>query len=435
MRILKLSAAGAAALVVAATLVSCASPAEVANDNRECDGVLPETTTLTVWYHDGEAPDTAAMTEIAAEFNASQDEVEVDLRFIADYSNAVRGAAASNELPDVLDADASNAANYAWSGYTRPLDSCIPDELRQDLLPSIVSGGTYADQQYGLGFIDSGLAMYADREALDAAGVRIPSGYEDAWSADEFEQALLALRASGYEQPLDIGKNSPNPYVTEPFLWSAGGDLIDRETYETADGVINSEDAVAGLTQVQNWVKDGLVDDNTDSSAFVNGRSALSWSGFWDYSEFSEAYGDRLVALPMPDLGAGSMNAQGSWQWTMTDNEKDPDAQWAWIAWTMKPENVERVTGSISGVPGLQSLLETNELYGPDAPLAVIGEGLAGGSSLPRPMHPGYPAMEAAWVTAITDIINGRDVQEALDTAAAQIDEDLELNEMYPEPE
>ena len=55
---------------------------------------------------------------------------------------------------------------------------------------------------------------------------------------DEFNEILAKLKASGkYEYPLNIGmadKSEWYPYAFLPFLWSTGGDLVDRSTYQTS---------------------------------------------------------------------------------------------------------------------------------------------------------------------------------------------------------
>ncbi len=195
------------------------------------------------------------LKKIAADFNAAQTAVKVNLREIpgADYATTVKGAAAGKQLPGVLDADASNAFNYAWSGDLHPLDSCIPAALKSDLLPSIVSGGSWAGKQWGVGLVDSGVALYASKKALTKAGVRIPTGYDDAWTAEDFDGVLAKLRKAGYAKPLDvwknIGKGEFYAYAYAPLVWSAGGDLINRDGYKTADGVLNGAASVKALTE------------------------------------------------------------------------------------------------------------------------------------------------------------------------------------------
>jgi multiple sugar transport system substrate-binding protein len=244
-------------------------------DSAVCDGDIPADSAIDVWYHQGEEADSIVVKDQVKAFNESQDDVTVTLKQIpvTDYANTIAGAAAADDLPAVLDTDASYAFNYAWSGDLVPLDDCIPDELREDLLPSAISGGTYAGKLWAIPMVDSGVGMWANKSALEGAGIRIPASADEAWTAEEFDEVLAKLKAAGFERPLDMkknyGKSEWYAYGFAPILWSGGGDLIDRETYEKADGVINSPESVKAMEHFKSYFADGLVDDNTDDAAFV----------------------------------------------------------------------------------------------------------------------------------------------------------------------
>ncbi|MEW6046102.1 MAG: extracellular solute-binding protein, partial [Bacillota bacterium] len=154
---------------------------------------------IEVWFHSGKGEERAVLNAQVREFNAMQDEVFVKAVELPEgsYNDQVNAAALAGQLPDLLDFDGPFMANYVWSGYLRPLDPFISDELRADLLPSIVAQGTYPPDGkiYALGTFDSGLAIWANKAYLQRAGVRIPRGVEDAWTRQEFEDALAKLQA------------------------------------------------------------------------------------------------------------------------------------------------------------------------------------------------------------------------------------------------
>ena len=116
----------------------------------------------------------------------------------------VRAAAASGNLPDVLDFDGPFLYNYAWSGKLKPLDSCVSQPLLNDLLPSIRQQGTYAGRLWGLGTFDSGLGLFVRPSILRKVGARIPTDPDDAWTAAELTDILHRLRRAGYRRPLDL---------------------------------------------------------------------------------------------------------------------------------------------------------------------------------------------------------------------------------------
>jgi multiple sugar transport system substrate-binding protein len=403
-----------------------------------CDGEITQDE-IEIWWHEGAESEVLAVQDFVDEFNASQDEVTATLTLVpeADYASALRGAAASGDLPDVIDTDASFAFNYAWSRDLQPIGDCIPDDLRDDLLPSIIEQGTYADRIWAVGMFDSGLGMYARVSALEEVGARIPEGPGDAWTVEEFNEILADLQDAGYERPLDVKKNYGQgeyySYLYQPFVWSSGTDVI-ADDFSTTDGYLNAPEAVDALTHFQNWNLEGYVDENEDDGAFVEERSVLSMVGHWEFNRYSETFGDDLVIVPLPDFGAGTVSGQGSWQWAVNANS-DADAAWAFIEFTLQPEQNERMAEASGALPSRASVAEGTEKFGPGGPAEIFRIQLEEGYTQPRAPHPAYPTISSAFNQAIQNIIDGQDVQTALDEAVATIDGDIEANEGYPPPE
>ncbi len=259
-----------------------ANPGDTTCDGKieGADGTTP--TFITVWFHTGQPAERQTLGRQVAAFNAAQQQVKVKLIDVpeAGYADQVRSAAASGNLPDLLDFDGPNLYNYAWSGELKPLDSCVSKSLRADLLPSIVQQGTYGGRLWGVGTFDSGLGLYIRPSILRRVGARIPNGIADAWTASEFTGILHRLQRAGYRQPLDLQITSTTlattpewwTYGFAPIVWSAGSDLIDRSTYRTAQGVLNSSAAIRALTIMQGWFRDGLVNPNV-SDSFLRGAA------------------------------------------------------------------------------------------------------------------------------------------------------------------
>jgi multiple sugar transport system substrate-binding protein len=133
----------------------------------------------------------------------------------------------------------------------------------------------------------------------------VPAGVSDAWTAGEFTRILYQLRRAGYRQPLDLQMNQARPggsrewfsYGFAPVIWSAGGDLINRSGYRTAQGVLNSPASVGALSRVQSWFRAGLVNPNPDGTAFGRGQAAISWGGsVWRALDTAAGQIDRNLA-------------------------------------------------------------------------------------------------------------------------------------------
>ena len=402
-------------------------------DDYEAPGV----TRLSVWAHAGQAAERAVLTEQAARFNAGQSGIKVDLTFLPerDYNAQVQAAAIAGELPDVLELDGPYLANYAWQGHLQPLDTWLSADFRDDLLPSILAQGTYNGRLFGVGTFDSGLALYGRRSLLEAADAAIPQDPEDAWMAAGFDALLRRLASNDPDGAvLDLKLNYPDEWFTyafSPVLQSAGGDLIERENFQTARGVLNCPNAIAAMGRMQGWLQDGRVDPNLDDAAFVSGRVALSWAGHWEYRRYAEAFGDDLVLLPLPDFGHGAYTGQGSWVWGVTTHCSVPAAAVRFIEFLLKPDEVLAMTAANGAVPATGTAIARSPLYREGGPLRLFVTQLAGGYVVPRPQTPAYPVISAAFRQAFADIRDGAPVEEALDRAVQLIDRDISDNQGY----
>jgi multiple sugar transport system substrate-binding protein len=434
------------ALVFAFALVVAACSDDDGGDAADiCDGEVT-VSTIEAWAHEGSEAD--AYKAMVEDFNATTGAelgLTVNLTLVpeGEYTDTVNAAAAAGDLPAVLDFDGPNLANLAWPGNVVPIESCIPDDVRDNLLSSIVASGTYEGNLVSVGTFDSGLGLWAWKSALDSVGARIPTGAGDAWTAEEMEGILRDLKAAGFDHPLDTKfwygtQGEWMTYGYSPITQSAGKDLIDRDTLK-ADGVLNSDEVIEALTTFQTWAADGLIDvAAVDDSNFTSGDSPLSWVGHWMYGAYKDAAGDDLILLPLPDFGNGTKTGMGSWAWAITSAgaAQDADAAWAFINHVISDDVVLAVTEVNGAVPSTKSALAKAPNFAEGGPLELFVEQLEGAPDIavPRPITPGYPTVTSEFWGALDKIVLGEDVKTALDAAAAAIDADVDANEGYPAP-
>jgi multiple sugar transport system substrate-binding protein len=454
------------ALLAAAALVGAAfavTPVAAQGDPNVCDGVIDGAPlTLDMTMHTGSNPG-AEMATVEA-FNAGPGaELGVTVNVIAigeqAYETAITSAAAAGEMPDLVDMDGPTLYPFAFNGLLRPITSCASDEKLGTFLQSIIEQGTYNGELYSLGSFESGMGLWAHKSMLEAVGARIPTGIDDAWTAEEFDKILRDLQAAGYgaNGPLDIKWHYPagewRAYGFAPMIQSAGGDLIDRSTMKSSSGVINGPETVGAMTQFQTWVQDGLVDliaedDNNvtvgpDGAANTGDETPLSWVGHWMHSLYSENLGDDLILLPLPDFGNGSKGGMGSWNWAVSSgadgipasgDEVDLDAAWAFVDYATQAEAIERFVNGYGAVPPTKDLTAFPG-FQPDGDRALYIDYLMNAhsdphlkqaGSLARPATAAYLFIRDRWSEAFADIVAGADVQSTLDNIAQQIDQEIE---------
>ncbi|ACA17816.1 extracellular solute-binding protein family 1 [Methylobacterium sp. 4-46] len=352
-------------------------------------------------------------------------------------NQTVQAKALAGTWPDILDFDGPSFANAAWAGLLAPLDDLLPPDLMRALLPSIRAQGLYAPDGkiYALGQFDSGLGLWASRSALRQAGIRIPSGLDDAWTGEEFEAALAALKRAGYPTPLDMklnyGVGEWYTYGFAPILQSYGGDLINRTTWQ-AEGTINSEASIAALGRIQSWMKAGyIVPASEGDDAFYGKRSAaLALVGHWMWPTHSAALGSDLVLLPMPRFGARHVTGMGSWNWGIWSGSPNKEAAAKFLEFLMSEPAMEAVAGAAGAIPSRQAAAERNPLFRQGGPMALYREQLTR-IAVPRPPHPAYPVISRAFAAAVNSVMKGEDPKRALDRAAAAIDQEIEQTNGY----
>ena len=396
---------------------------------------------LTLWFHSGRIEEREAIAAVIDEFNKQSKGVTVEVIQLPEgsYNEQVQAAALAGDLPDILDFDGPNVYNYAWSGYLIPLDDFVSSEMKDDFLPSILEQANYNGKLYNLASFDSGLALWGNKTYLEKAGVRIPSGVADSWTRDEFLSALEKLKAlPEIDYPIDFKMNYGIgewfTYGFSPVLQSFGGDLINREDFASAQGVLNGPEAVMAMSFFQSLFQKGYAKTSQagDDDFYGKKTAALSYVGHWVWQTHHKALGDELVLLPMPKFGTKVVTGLGSWTWGITSGCKHPQEAWEVLSHLLSHKSILTITGSNGAVPSRKSANSQSELYGKGGPLQLFSLQLEHGLGIARPQTPAYPVITAAFAKAVQNIINGADVQTELDKAARAIDQDIEDNRGYP---
>lgn len=417
-----------AAVVTATTLLltGCAKGGGTSSSSE--DG------TITLWTHNaGNAGELGAIQTIVDDFNASQSDYQVELQaFPQDsYNQSVTAAAAAKKLPCIMDIDGPNVPNWAWAGYLAPLEGM--DEELSDYLPTTI--GKYDDKIYSYGYYDVSLVMVSRQSILDENGIRTPT-IDQPWTKDEFSDALAKLKASGkYEYPADFQTGSTGewwPYAYSPFLQSFGGDLIDRDGYKSADGVLNGPEAVEWATWFRGLAANGdiaLKSGSDPAQDFANGKTGILYSGSWTAVPLRKAF-DDTVFLPTVDLGQGPKIGGGSWQWGMSATCENTEAASAYLKFAAQDEYVAKVatdTNNIPTTPGAAAEVPGFEDGGENDIFRQYAEEYA----VLRPVTPGYPFIATTFTKAAQDILNGADPQATLDQATKDIDANQQQNNYF----
>lgn len=395
-------------------------------------------TELSLWYHGAGSANAeeALVNQLVEEFNASQSDWNVVIETFPQgaYNDAVGAAALAGELPDILDVDGPVMPNWAWAGYMQPLGI---DEAKLDgYLPGPI--GRWNGEVYSVGLWDAAVAMTTRRSTLEDNGIRVPT-LDAPWNLEEFNGALATLAATGdHEYPLDLGMAWTGewyPYAFSPFLQSFGGDIVDRSSYATAEGVLNGDEALAFGEWWQSLFTNGYAPGASQDAAdrdvgLLEGKYAMSWNGNWAALPVVEAFGDDALFLPAPDFGNGPTIGAASWQFGVSGTSENPDGARAFIEFALQDRWFSAFSDGTGLIPVTSSAAAETANYAEGGALEVFYD-LSEAQALVRPVTPGYLVQAKVFEKALADIANGADVADTLDAAVDEINEDIEANSGY----
>lgn len=398
-------------------------------------GAASATETLTMWYHGaGNEVESKIINQIITDFNASQGDWKVELQSFpqAAYNDSVNAGALAGNLPDILDVDGPNMPNWAWSGYMQPLQ--IDESKIANFLPG--TKGVYDGKLYSIGLWDAAISLVSRKSTIESLGLRMPT-MEQPWTADEFEAALKAAKDSGkYKYALDLGTAWTGewyPYAFSPFLQSFGGDIVDRSTYQTAEGALNGDAAIAWGKWWQHLFTDGYAQAKQDGAdrdnGFAAGDYAFSWNGNWAALGALKAF-DDTVFLPPPDMGKGPKIGAASWQFGVSAKSAHPDGASKFIEFALQDKYLADFSNGIGLIPATTTAAAMVDNYKDGGPLNVFF-GYSNAYGTLRPVTPGYVVESKVFEKVAADIANGADVAATLDAAVDEINADIAKNNGY----
>jgi multiple sugar transport system substrate-binding protein len=296
--------------------------------------------------------------------------------------------------------------------------------------------GRYQGKIYSLGQFDVALTMFARKSILVKNNIRIPT-LDQPWTLDEFNGILSKLKSSGaFQYPFDLNPQYTGewwPYAYSPMLQSFGGDLINRSSLTTADGVLNSSAAVQWGQWFQGLFKNGYANPKPSSDqGFLQGKIALWYTGSWAADSVVQKYGKDALLLPPVNFGTGTKIGGGSWEWGTSASCTQQQAQggWLFIKSLMQPANIallDNATGLVPTTPAAAALVPR---YATGGAYRIFFDMLSRFTVM-RPATPAYLTISSQFEQAGLAISQGTDVQTALNNAVNAIDTNIQDHNNY----
>ena len=246
-------------LAMALTLVACGGKTEAPAETQaaaaapEAPAAAEKVTVNMIAAQYGN--ETAAWwADFVAKFNAANEDINlvVDVVSWNDIYTVVNTRIANGEAPDLLNIDVF--ADYQADGLLLPAEDWCSAETYAKFFPSFLAESVVDDVVWAVPDLASARALYYNVDILEAAGVEVPTTWEELKAACE---AIQAYDANIYPWGVDMTTDEGQACFAY-YAWNNGGGFVD------ADGnwTLNSAENVEAVEFITGLVAAGLT--NTD---------------------------------------------------------------------------------------------------------------------------------------------------------------------------
>ena len=196
------------------------------------------------------------------EFNAANENINLVVEVVSwnDIYTVVNTRLGGNAAPDILNIDVF--ADYQADGLLLPAQDYVSEETYAKLYPAFLDQSVVDGTVWAIPDLASARAMYYNVDILEAAGVEVPTTWDELKAACE---AIKAYDSSIYPWGIDMTTDEGQAAFAY-YVWNNGGDFTD------ADGnwTLNSAENVEAVEYIVGLVKDGLTNSDPSTETRYN---------------------------------------------------------------------------------------------------------------------------------------------------------------------
>lgn len=293
--------AGAAASLL--MLGACSTGNTPASAPSTADSELSAKITYAMW----DATQEPAMKQIVEAFNKEYPGVQVttEVTPYSEYFSKLQTQGSSGTLPDVFWMNGPNFQLYAANGKLEPITSLVDSSAVDPANYPAALNTLYSldGTQYGIPKDYDTVAVFYNKAIFDKAGVDYPTAD---WTWDDFHQKAKTisdkLKSEGIFGTANGLTGGQEVYYNT--MLQAGGSIISEDGKKSG---YDDPSSIKGLQFVADLIADGSsptlaqLSDTPQNVWFVNGKSAMFWSGTWSNAELREsAIVDDIAVAPLP---------------------------------------------------------------------------------------------------------------------------------------
>lgn len=358
----------------------------------------------------------------------------------SEYNDAVTIKLGSQSQDfDVVMTDATMVSAYTYKGWISSMDAYFTADEKAEFAPALVKSSTYDGEFVAPPLCNSCQALFYNKDLLDAAGVAYPS--EDPAERLTWEQVVEISKQviSTVNDDTIFGltfEQVDRPYQILPLPNSLGADAFGADGL-TVDGYLNSE---AFQTAMQ-WYSDihnvDMISPKGTSPAdsdglFMAGKIVFLTANIFNYNTFGKTEGLNWGFTAFPYFATGApASPTDSWHVGLCSGSQNAETAVDFIKYfTLGEGNSVFLTtrGAFAAKVATLENYMTDDKYS-EFPMSIfrLASFEAQNTAYPRPSTLAYGEFETIIGSAFSDIRNGVDVLEALNSAVMQLDTQLQM--------
>jgi len=341
----------------------------------------------------GDPPEINAYRTLITAFEEAEPDIDLQLIEASDREDLIARLSTSlagGAPPDLFLMNYRFYGQFAARGVLEPLGPYAEGSKRfelDDFYPQAVDAFRWDGEVTCLPQNISSLVVYYNRDLFRKYGIPLPrSGMpwtEFVATAQQLtrDENGAPVRGADPDQPNQANTATPVVYGLgvapqiiriAPFIWSAGGEVVDDEDEPTR---LTLDDPTAtqimgqffGLRSLYGVVPpDAEVEAEDDESRFANGRLAMLLDSRRAVPSLRAAadFDWDVVSLPVFQEPAGILHSDA---YCMTEASEEKDAAWRFVEYALGPEGAPIIARTGRTVPSLKSVAESEAFLDPGA--------------------------------------------------------------------
>lgn len=192
--------------------------------------------------------------DFVTEFNGSHDNIDLTVEVVSwnDIYTVVNTRVANNDAPDILNIDVF--ADYVADDLLLPIQDCVSDETYAKFYPAFLEQSNIDGTIWAIPDLASARAMYYNKGILEAAGVEVPTTWDELKAACE---KIKAYDSSIYPWGIDMTTDEGQAAFAY-YIWNNGSDFTDA----SGNWTLNADANVEAIEYAIGLVKDGYTNSD-----------------------------------------------------------------------------------------------------------------------------------------------------------------------------